>query len=293
MSKELCIFGEVLFDRFPDGHHVLGGAPFNVAWHLQAFGQSPYFISRIGKDPEGIRVRKTMLDWGMDTDALQTDNNYPTGKVNIELVNGEPHYDIVEPCAYDNIHPVTLGASDCQILYHGSLALRSIQSEKALLALLKNNPSLLFVDVNLRSPWWNTEAVLQMLKHADWVKLNEEELGLLYPSDEDTATRQQAIIDLYDLKGLILTHGGKGAELLTAQGERHSVSPRKETKVADTVGAGDAFSSVVILGLKNGWPLSLTAQRAQEFASAIVQKRGAIVKERKFYLDLMKNWGLG
>ena len=31
------VFGEVLFDCFPDGSRVLGGAPFNVAWHCQAF----------------------------------------------------------------------------------------------------------------------------------------------------------------------------------------------------------------------------------------------------------------
>ena len=48
-----CIFGEVLYDHFPDGQRVLGGAPFNVAWHLQAFGQAPRFVSRVGHDAEG------------------------------------------------------------------------------------------------------------------------------------------------------------------------------------------------------------------------------------------------
>ena len=45
MTAELptqpLIFGEVLFDQFEDGSSVLGGAPFNVAWHLQAFGMQP------------------------------------------------------------------------------------------------------------------------------------------------------------------------------------------------------------------------------------------------------------
>ena len=43
MANKRCVFGEVLFDVFPDGKQVLGGAPFNVAWHLQAFGIAPYF----------------------------------------------------------------------------------------------------------------------------------------------------------------------------------------------------------------------------------------------------------
>ena len=45
-----AVFGEVLFDCFADGTRVLGGAPFNVAWHLQAFGEAPLFVSRVGDD---------------------------------------------------------------------------------------------------------------------------------------------------------------------------------------------------------------------------------------------------
>ncbi len=67
-DRRLCIFGEVLFDHFADGTRVLGGAPFNVAWHLQAFGQAPWFISRTGNDPDGEAVRAAMRDWGMDTE---------------------------------------------------------------------------------------------------------------------------------------------------------------------------------------------------------------------------------
>ena len=67
-----CIFGEVLFDHFPDGRRVLGGAPFNVAWHLQAFGEAPFLVSRVGDDEEGDEVRSAMRAWGMDPAGLQT-----------------------------------------------------------------------------------------------------------------------------------------------------------------------------------------------------------------------------
>ncbi|MDX1571268.1 MAG: PfkB family carbohydrate kinase, partial [Xanthomonadales bacterium] len=67
------VFGEVLFDHFPDGTRVLGGAPFNVAWHLQALGAEPQLISRVGSDPEGDAVRAAMAEWGMDTATLETD----------------------------------------------------------------------------------------------------------------------------------------------------------------------------------------------------------------------------
>ena len=95
MPKRIIIFGEVLFDCFPDGQKILGGAPFNVAWHLQAFKASPLFISRVGNDVEGDQIFRSMRQWGMITDGLQRDPEHPTGQVTVNFVDGEPEYDIV------------------------------------------------------------------------------------------------------------------------------------------------------------------------------------------------------
>ena len=97
------VFGEVLFDCFPDGREVLGGAPFNIAWNLQAFGLSPLFISRVGDDNLGCHIQKKMVSWGMDTRGLQLDQRHPTGKVQIELTEGEPRFTILPDQAYDYI----------------------------------------------------------------------------------------------------------------------------------------------------------------------------------------------
>ena len=59
------IYGEVLYDRFPDGRSVLGGAPFNVAWHLQGFGLSPLMLTAVGNDQPGLQIRERMQQWGM------------------------------------------------------------------------------------------------------------------------------------------------------------------------------------------------------------------------------------
>ncbi len=127
------IFGEVLFDCFPDGNSVLGGAPFNVAWHLHAFGQSPLMISRIGDDALGKKVKSAMQDWKMNTTGLQLDPEHPTGSVDIEFDNGEPRYTIVEHRAYDYIDAASLPSSaENSVLYHGSLALRNQNSREAL-----------------------------------------------------------------------------------------------------------------------------------------------------------------
>lgn len=289
MNNQLCLFGEVLFDHFPDGQRILGGAPFNVAWNLRALGEPVLFISRVGNDPEGDAVRQAMQSWGMHTNGLQTDNTLPTGQVRVTLKDGEPSYDIVSPCAYDRIQPVTT-ACDCSILYHGTLALRDPVSRGALDALLKENPSTVFVDVNLRPPWWEKQGVTALLDSADWVKLNRQELELLCRDGAYSIASAQALIREHDLQGLLLTHGSEGAEVITATGEHHRVTPQATVEVVDAVGAGDAFASVFLLGLAHNWPLDLTLQRAQTFASALVAQRGATVADPTYYQKFTDTW---
>jgi fructokinase len=289
--KRVCVFGEVLYDHFPDGSRVLGGAPFNVAWHLQAFGQSPAFISRVGDDAEGAAIREAMQAWGMDTGSLEIDSEHPTGRVDVELVDGEPSYDIVRPCAWDAIEAGQAGAG-CGILYHGSLASREPASREALARVKRHSPGIVFVDVNLRSPWWTRDRVLSLMESAHWVKLNHEELALLLPTDTPDTESARAFIEEHGLQGVVLTHGGSGAEILAADGAHAAVTPEPAIEIVDTVGAGDAFASVIILGLASDWPLETMLARAQSFASRIVGQRGATVSDSGFYRPFIESWNL-
>jgi len=278
-----------LFDRFPDGRRVLGGAPFNVAWHLQAFGQQPYFVSRVGDDADGASIRAAMQGWGMDTGGLQTDAQLPTGRVQVSIEDGEPAYEIVRPAAWDAIgRPASL--PDLALLYHGSLALRDPPSREALAAVRERAPPLVFVDVNLRSPWWSRQRVLEDLRGADWVKLNRQELEQLWPGDGAFRGRAQALMRELGAQGLIVTDGERGAELLTAGGEHLATRPTRGMVVIDTVGAGDALASVMVLGLLRQWPLEVSLERAQSFASAIVGRRGATVNDPEFYAPCIEHW---
>jgi len=288
-QQSIYIFGEVLFDHFPDGNRVLGGAPFNVAWHLQAFGQSPRIVSRVGRDAEGAQVRAAMEDWGLTTDDLQTDPVRPTGQVAVSFDDGEPSYDIVADCAYDNIEPIT--AAPCQLLYHGSLAARSTSSAGALRRLRASGPQTIFVDVNLRTPWWQAGTVHELLQGAHWVKLNSDELALL-AGNAESADPETDFLQRYALRGLLVTHGARGAELLLANGERLQVAPVANNEVVDTVGAGDAFAAVMLLGLLNDWAMPVVLERAQQFAGALVGRRGATVDDRGFYQKFSRQWQL-
>ena len=287
------IFGEVLFDCFPDGNSVLGGAPFNVAWHLQAFGLSPMVITSIGDDDLGTKVKSAMLDWNMDTRGLQLDPLHPTGSVDIEFIDGEPRYTIVEHCAYDYIDAGLLPSlADNRLLYHGSLALRNQTSREALSTLKHQHSNTVFMDVNLRDPWWQKDRVLELADDADWVKLNEDELLQLGSGTGDYQAQAREFLNTHSLKGLVVTLGAKGAIALTDNGDYAEVAPSQTLEVVDTVGAGDAFTSVLILGISYQWPLEQTMQRAQSFASLMVAQQGATVHDQDFYRTMIADWCL-
>ena len=286
------IFGEVLYDRFPNGSVVLGGAPFNVAWHLHAFGESPLFISRVGNDSLGRRIRSGMEAWGMSTAGLQLDSQHPTGTVEVSIEGGEPAYDIVADRAYDYIGQDGIPPVTPSLLYHGTLALRNSVSAQALAALKHRLDMPIFLDVNLRPPWWNTDLVKASLDAARWAKLNEHELEAMVADAGARGLPAQAalVLEQHGLELLIVTRGASGAIAFTAEGAAAEVQPRSGTPIVDTVGAGDAFTSVAIAGLVRGWPLPQLMERAQDFASTLVGVRGATIQDEAFYRPFIESW---
>ena len=286
------IFGEVLFDCFPDGGRVLGGAPFNVAWHCQAFGLDPVFISRVGDDALGQQVLSAMRDWGMDTAAVQQDQQHATGVVQVEFVDGEPSYDIVENSAWDFIDTAALPptAGDGW-LYHGSLAMRQSTSAEALQAIRGSGRSL-FVDVNLRPPWWQLDRLAGVIDNVQLLKLNLDELLQLVPGAASTEQAMGQLMEQRGLELLVVTRGAQGVIAQVAGEPAQTFAPRPAAHVVDTVGAGDAFSSVLLLGQHRGWSLQDSVLRAQAFASAIVGIQGATINDRAFYQPFLSDWKL-
>lgn len=285
----LYIFGEVLFDCFPTGEQILGGAPFNVAWHLQAFGDQPKLISRVGQDIQGAKVLEAMRKWKMDSGAVLQSDEYPTGQVDVTIDAGEPRYNIAAPSAYDFISSDQLSAplSD-GILYHGTLCLRKQVSRIAYETISRNKKLKVFLDVNLRSPWWQKEEVFDWLKRAHWVKMNQEELQLLGENTAASIKEQMAELQTtHEIEQLIVTQGAQGTIIRTAAGDFHSLVPERVEKVVDTVGAGDAFSAVYIHGLRASWPVAENLHRAQQFASKVIGLRGATTTDSSFYQEFI------
>ncbi|MCB1750898.1 MAG: carbohydrate kinase [Gammaproteobacteria bacterium] len=290
MTQFPAIFGEVLFDCFEDGSRVLGGAPFNVAWHLQAFGCKPLLISRVGDDPMGRRIRDTMLQWGMSAAGLQLDPDRASGEVRVTLQAGQPTFDIVEDRAYDHIDAGAIPRITPSLVYHGTLALRSPESAAALNHLLQSQQAPVFMDVNLRPPWWNLSQTTNLLEQAKWVKVNDAELDILVDGPATLEAKAERLLERYDLSWLVVTRGKKGAMSLDSAGNLLETNPPAETRVVDTVGAGDAFASVCILGLHSDWPYGLIIERAQRFAAVLVGSRGATLDDPELYNALLAEW---
>lgn len=291
----VIVFGEVLFDRFPDGSEVLGGAPFNVAWNLRGFGADPLFISRVGDDELGERVLAEMSAFGLDTAGVQRDELRPTGTVEVEFVNGEPRYEIVSDRAWDFIEqpPATLIPDAPPLAYHGSLALRSKRSAAAAAAILASRaeaPKLVFFDVNLRDPWWNLPGLRKRLAQADYIKLNEDELRAMSSKGTNVEDAARELLEQSKANAVFITQGSRGARALYAHGGWLSTKPERELEVVDTVGAGDGFSAVLILGTLQGWPPQTTLTRAREFAEAVVGLRGATTTKTAFYDNFRQQW---
>jgi fructokinase len=292
------VFGEVLADIFPD-RTVLGGAPFNVARHLQAFEQHPVMITRTGNDALAKTFVNELIRLGMDDSGVQNDPVHPTGQVKVLMDNHKHVFEIAENQAYDHIHAgithlITMAARP-DLVYFGTLAQRSIDSRLALDTFLSDAKCPRFLDLNLRSPWYDKHAIRRSLLRSDIVKLNEEELVIVAdyfkPNLNSLEERAYFLLNSFDFKTLFVTCGDAGAWIFNDKGVKiYAETPSIGDTLVDTVGAGDAFSAVCILGLLGEWPLAMILKRANAFAAAICQIRGAVPEDLNFYNKILDDW---
>lgn len=291
------IFGEVLFDEFEDGSTVLGGAPFNVAWHLHGLGVAPLFISRVGQDNLGDQILSGMKLWGMNTQGVQQDNQRATGTVSVKLSKGQPSFTILPDVAYDHINvdeaEKTIGQQPTGIFYHGSLIARDEVSRNTLKALRQSLNIPVFMDINLRPECWTQEQVDELLQGTRWLKINDQELKVIADglnfSKQSLENMAQDLQGYYGIEAIIVTLGEKGAFITSKEQGVIKVDPVPVKNLVDTVGAGDAFSAVTIFGLLQGWSFKEILERAVIFAAAVCEQRGATIQSPEFYTKYKKN----
>ncbi|KUG08921.1 carbohydrate kinase family protein [Solirubrum puertoriconensis] len=267
MHQQVVCFGEVLWDVLPSGKQA-GGAPFNVAVHLQQLGVRAHLISSIGPDDLGQELLAFVARKGLATDYLQRTAAYPTGVVHANVADAHNvRYEIVEPVAWDAIGPSAAAealVARADMLVFGSLAARHATTRSTLYGLLEHARFRVF-DVNLRPPHYSPEVVLHLLDQADLAKLNHHELAELmqwHGQAAEPSTAMPWLAQRYNLQAVCVTCGADGA-LLWADGELHRAAG-VPVVVQDTIGSGDAF----LAALLRGWLIQQAPAELLRFACA-------------------------
>ena len=275
--------GEVLWDLFPDGARF-GGAPANVACAaaslLGATG-AVTLVSALGDDRRGREAIGFLRQRRVDVSALQI-TGAATGTVTVQLDDsGQALFNISDNVAWDRIvwsEKWRDLAANADAICFGSLAQRGDISRQTIQKFIIAAPasSLKVFDMNLRAPFYAPDTLIQSLELANVLKLNDQELcviaNILALSGE-TIDILKSLQDDYQISNIALTQGAAGAMLL-----RHSEAvrvPSVPTTVVDTVGAGDAFTAALMIGLLNEQPLKEIAHFATGVSSYVCSQRGA------------------
>ena len=285
--KKPCLlsFGELLWDCYQDQAHI-GGAPFNLAAHAVRCGLEAHLISRVGTDDLGRRALAEAHRLGVGAECVQVDAQQPTGTVTVQLSSaGQPSYTIHAPVAWDFIAAdeamlATLRSWQVDAICFGTLAQRNPVARKSLWQVLETFPAVpAFFDVNLRQHFFSREMIEQGLRRTNVLKLNDDEVtvlsNLLFHAPLKAADFVREMIEQFPVQIVLVTRGERGCLVFERAGQVTEI-PGRPVKVADAVGAGDAFSAAFLAFWLRGRTPAEAAQRANELGAFVASQRGAV-----------------
>lgn len=273
--------GELVWDIFPDGRRLLGGAPVNVAWNLTRLGDRTLLVTRIGDDSLGREAQERIAALGLPAAGVQLDGELPTGRVEIRLAaGGEPRFEVASPAAWDALAAqpaLELLGKNPFVLIFGTLAQRAAPS-RAAIRQMAARAAVSFYDVNLRPPFTSRELVQESLGLAKVVKMNGGELATLAAWHGLTGSMEEmgrSLCAICDFEALAVTLGADGAWLFTRDGQSLR-QPALTVQAVDPVGAGDAFLAGLVHGCLAGtsWPETLAL--AVRLGAEAAARAGAI-----------------
>ncbi len=275
--------GELLWDCFPSGR-LPGGAPANVAFHVQQLGLSAATVTRVGCDPLGDEICEFLKTQGLSLDLVQRDPVHGTGTVTVEPTSTGTTYTFLPDSAWDFLAPqpeLIAAMQSARAVCFGTLAQRSAVSREAIQACLAavSSNCLVVYDINLRPPFFEREWIARSLCHAKIVKLNDEEVPTL---SQMFATGPHS--DLEYARDLLATHPKlelvcvtRGANGCLAVSRSEVIDlPGIAVQVVDTVGAGDSFTAALIQTRLAGWPLARSVAFANRVGSLVASRSGAM-----------------
>jgi fructokinase len=281
--------GELLWDILPEGAK-LGGAPANFTVMAGRLGNHAAILSRIGRDDLGRQAIDRLNPMPIDTSCLEVDPVHETGRVTVNFVEGEPHYTIHQPTAWDFLELsdewVRL-AERADAICFGSLAQRSRESRQTIQTLAAQTKAacIRVFDVNLRVPFYSSEVIQESLELATVLKLSDEEmpqvLSLLgLPADDEPDSERlrlgadRLLGEFPTLEMVAVTRGAQGS--LLVRREEWSEHPGFPVKVADRIGAGDAFTAALTHYMLRGADLATLNEAGNRWGAWVASQSGAM-----------------
>lgn len=277
--------GEALFDLFPDGAQVLGGAPLNFAVHAHQigsrFGGDAYPVSRLGNDQLGRRARAAVAALSVSDAFLQTDPVRRTGVVNVTLdEQRQPSYEIATGVAWDAIEfddGLRRLAESCNAVCFGTLGQREAASRATIQSFVAAaKGAIRLFDVNLRQHFHSPDLIRHCCELASAIKLNEEELARLPEMLGIHGDPIEWLGQEFDLDQILLTRGALGTTLYTPGGVFSGEPVRYPMeRGADSVGAGDACAAAAVVALVRGLEPPEIVRMANHAGAFVASRAGA------------------
>jgi fructokinase len=296
MSEKKCVagIGEILVDVFEDGQATVGGAPFNVTFHLHqllsalAMGEAVY-LSAVGRDKWATQIRSAVAAAGMSGDFI-SEVDRPTGTALVFEHEGGAGFEIQSDVAWDVIRlsedarALTKG---CDAVIFGSLAQRAMVSRESIREFVASVHGQRLYDVNLRRnttdgvAGYSDEIIAQSLSLATVVKMNDVELeevaGMLgfareaRDPEERIRLWMERLRVAFSLTAVAITRGPKGA-LVSSGGEQLALPDSDlDQRLVHPVGAGDSFAAGLLFGIMEGWATAHCLELADILSSWVVQ----------------------
>ncbi len=280
---KILSFGEIIWDVYPD-KKCIGGAPLNFAAHAAKEGADVFLLSAVGYDELGMDALEIIKKHGVDISLISVKPALPTGKCTVTLSQkGVPSYKIEENTAYDAIMlPDASQVNGFDAFAFGSLALRGESNRQAVKALLEQDIAKeIFVDINLRAPFYSKENVLFCLENATILKISDEELqNVALTAFDESYGNEEAIEKILNefenIKLLILTCGADGSVAYdTENGDVFKCEPRK-VEVVSTVGAGDSYGAAFLVSYLSEKDIPECLKRATDVSAEVVSRAEAL-----------------
>ncbi|MBM7023768.1 carbohydrate kinase [Treponema sp. Marseille-Q4523] len=299
---DVTALGEILIDFTPAGkskngrtlfEENPGGAPANAAAAAAKLGARAAFIGKTGDDQFGRDAKAALENCGVYTGAMKTDKRHTTLAFVTLAHSGERAFSFARSDGAD----INLSADDIDeklinestFLHIGSLSCTdepSLSATRKAIGAAKNGGIFISYDPNWREPLWRDkeegiETMRSLFKYADFVKIADNELALMYGENTPIAARE--ILD--EGAKLVCVTLGKDGVFYKTQGYEGIVSiPQYNIEVRDTTGAGDAFTGALLYRLtRRENPFSFTEDElkcdlhfANAAATLCVSRYGAI-----------------